>query len=710
MKLHNEARKLDQSAGMRVVEATIKASPKLFNFFSDQVYANKPLAIMRELVANGIDSHVMNGTSDRRVEVWLANDLDPTCRIRDYGLGMSEEFLIGDPDKGIASKFMAYSDGSTKDSSNAAIGGFGIGSKSPFSYVDQYTIKSVQDGVLGLYTMFKQEDGTPAIGQLYTETTDEPNGVEISFPVASDDMESFREAAQQALQYFYPIPIVHGIELKEPAYSYRSSRWALNEKAGPLGVIMGGVRYPVTTANLDHTLRQDPKVAPLLDYGIDLILPIGAAGVALSREALSYTGDTSKNIGDALREVTDDVIATFKNMFDGVDEIWEARSALFKVIGDDIYKRDARAKLLAGNAFYRGEKLEASFRTKGFNAWSIPAAGHRGKGRGNRVGPAKWDDISLLYDITPGRIGTVIVDDLPIKPSSRATTRIKDWVETNSNYSETLVIRVPTYRQGKDIDNSDRAEIQVMLDALGNPKNVIYASDTPMPVRVTKTSTGVRPRVRMWKFNGGRDGYTNQLLRNLTPSYSKKEAITEILYKDQPADGILVVMSKFDLPSEYWDWINSGLINHDELLFVNESDASKLPHFQRVADAFAERLQEAIEDDPLLPARLALRFNNELSDGFNYVEKFIKHGAITLTPAQEKRPFGRIAALWETYLRPLTSEQIKLRPFITAALPPKIDPKKLNASFLSEQKEAIFLLNVCDPFDQVQTSLLSKIL
>src|SRR3546814_6939713 len=71
---------------------------------------------------------------------------------------MSHEFMM--------TSFMAYTDGSTKDQSNDQIGGWGIGSKSPFSYTDQFVLVSVHDGVRSVYSVFKDEDSIPAIALL----------------------------------------------------------------------------------------------------------------------------------------------------------------------------------------------------------------------------------------------------------------------------------------------------------------------------------------------------------------------------------------------------------------------------------------------------------------------------------------------------------------------------------------------------------------
>jgi HSP90 family molecular chaperone len=170
MLLEQTIRPVTSTGIMQTAKATIKATPKIFSFFADQTYSNKPVAITRELVANAIDAHTAAGVSDVPIEVWLPTDFDPTYRVRDQGIGMSHDFIMG--------PFMAYTDGSTKDNANDQIGGFGIGSKSPFAYTDQFTLRSVHQGTVSIYSMFIDEDGIPSVGLLGQKQTNEANGVE----------------------------------------------------------------------------------------------------------------------------------------------------------------------------------------------------------------------------------------------------------------------------------------------------------------------------------------------------------------------------------------------------------------------------------------------------------------------------------------------------------------------------------------------------
>lgn len=687
MKLDKLAREVTHGGHGRTAQARIKASRKLFSFFSDGVYSNKQVAICRELVANAIDSHVAAGKPTVPVEVILPTDLDPTFMVRDQGTGMSEDFIFD--------KYLVYAEGSTKDGSNEAIGGFGIGKAAVFSYVDQFSLVSVHDGVKGVYSVFIDGEGIPSITQVATTSTDEPNGVAISFPVEADDIASFVEAAQTALQYFNPLPKVQNGTIDEPAYNYRGKNWMLRPTSGDLAVIMGGIRYPVNTNNLSWELRSHDRLKPLLSYGIDLVMPIGSCGVALSREALSYDGETSKSIEKALEGMVDDVIKTFANMFDDCPTLWAAMVKLAKETGG-ASANTGRGKLLAANAYWNGQKISDSIsvaqRTEIGRCWMIEPSSYRRR-NSVTVGNAKWENIAEQHSLYPGRIGHIIVDDLPEGPKSKTIRKIKIFVQDQTDQSKhTLVLRAPD-------DNTDKKMIARMLKDLGGPEEVIYTSSMPEPpveAKTLTTSSGVvyvRPRIRMFTFNGRTD-YHGSKIHNLTPGWAKDNAVKEIDYKDQPDTGIMVVMNNFDLPVGFHAMMESGLIRWDELHFVNKADENKVKDkFENYATVFETRKKAALAKFPDLAQRLAVADDEHLKGWWSAMtDLFEGSNPVVLTPAQQARPFGRMVELWRTYVRPLDAEQRALHRFVTPALPPRTQPQKLVEAFKREQGDAIILL------------------
>jgi hypothetical protein len=671
MLLEQETREVSSQGLMQTAKATIKATPKIFNFFADQTYANKPVAIARELVANAIDAHTAAGRADVPVEVWLPNELDPVFRVRDRGIGMSHEFMM--------TRFMAYTDGSTKDQSNDQIGGFGIGSKSPFAYTDQFTIRCTHDGVVSVYTIFKDEDGVPAIGLLAQGATEEDNGVEVSFPVAAGDFEVFASAAQTALPYFNPLPIVHNGELTPPDYIAIGKGWAMRKEAGALGVIMGGVRYPVDFYSLEYGLRQDDRLKYLLDYGLDINLPIGACGVALSREALSYDDRTSASIRAALDAMLDEIVASFATMFDHCETWWEARAALHKEIGDS-YNSGGRTGLLRKSAYWRGQKLDVDFAVQfpmGTTHWHVYANGSRSAKKSRKN--AKWE--GWYGSFKQATFQSIIIDDLPLTPKSKTIQRIKAYLEETWLKKDILVLR-----------QYDHTNVQAFLDALGNPPREAYllTSELEVPEIARPARRGDRPKVRLFRHGGLGLGTGYDQTNRVNPDVYSNYAV-EVPYTDQPDTGILVTLTNFELPSDFFQKMDTGLITYDELHFANQGDAAKLKGWTSFDDEFNRRLKDALSLYAELPQRLAL-YGSDLSQLFSFIASN-KH-RFSLTPTQHKSPFGRIVAIYDRYIAPLSPEQRKLARFVTPTLPKRVDPAALLDAFKTKQASAVRLLEL----------------
>jgi len=163
---------------------SIKNSAAAFKILSSGLYSNKYEAILRELGCNAYDSHVEAGCADKPFTVHLPTRLNPKFIIRDYGVGLDHEQVMG--------LYTTYFE-STKTDSNDFVGCMGLGSKSPFSYTKNFTIVATKDGVRGMYSAFIGDKGVPAITHLISEKTDEGNGVEIEFAVNErNDMHSLR--------------------------------------------------------------------------------------------------------------------------------------------------------------------------------------------------------------------------------------------------------------------------------------------------------------------------------------------------------------------------------------------------------------------------------------------------------------------------------------------------------------------------------------
>ena len=316
-------------------EFRIRNSAKAFNILSSGLYANKIRAIVRELSCNAVDSHTAAGRQATPFDVHLPNQLDPTFSIRDYGTGLTHEQ--------VQNIYTTYFE-STKTESNAFIGALGLGSKSPFSYTDNFTVTAIKDGVRNVYSAFINGEGVPSIVLMHGESTDQPNGVEIKFAVNSrNDFYKFEEEARYVYTYFALRPVVSGgdgdfkfrdIEYKEknivPGVHYTDSR---SSRA-----VMGNISYPIDLPNAETALGDLHK---LLDCGLEMHFDIGELDFQASREGLSYIPQTITAIRSKLEALNAQLAVHVALEADVIDNDWDKTYFLQKKGGETLFKQAA---------------------------------------------------------------------------------------------------------------------------------------------------------------------------------------------------------------------------------------------------------------------------------------------------------------------------------------------------------------------------------
>ena len=301
-------------------EFRIRNSAKAFSILSSGLYANKIRAIIRELSCNAIDAQVAAGTADRPYEVHLPTTLEPYFSIRDFGTGLSHDQ--------VTQIYTTYFE-STKTDSNDFIGALGLGSKSPFSYTDNYTVTATQNGRRGIYTAFINESGVPSIALMYEEPTLEDNGVEVKFSVNERyDYNKFRDEARHVYKYFTYRPKITGItefEFEDPRYETESIIPGVHQGGSCRGslAIMGNIAYPIEIPNAE----QLGELAPLLNCGLVMEFNIGELDFQASREGLSYIPQTIAAIKRKLEELNAYLAIFLAKEAEEISNLW--KRALF---------------------------------------------------------------------------------------------------------------------------------------------------------------------------------------------------------------------------------------------------------------------------------------------------------------------------------------------------------------------------------------------
>ena len=306
-------------------EFRIRNSAKAFNILSSGLYANKIRAIIRELSCNAVDSHAAAGKKDTPFDVHLPNTLEPHFSIRDYGTGLSHEQ--------VTQIYTTYFE-STKTASNEFIGALGLGSKSPFSYTDNFTVTAIQHGKKGIYSAFINGEGVPSIALMMQEDTDEPDGVEVKFAVSERyDFDKFRQEARSVYKYFGLRPVISGngdfgfdnaeYESKDiipGVHSYKNGGYHSI-------AVMGNIAYPIEIPKSDQSLGD---LRNLLACGLELHFGIGELDFQASREGLSYIPQTIESIKRKLEALNAALAVVLAKEADAIPNLWDRAVFLSK--------------------------------------------------------------------------------------------------------------------------------------------------------------------------------------------------------------------------------------------------------------------------------------------------------------------------------------------------------------------------------------------
>ena len=242
MKLYTEDQDVAVHGDFETSDFAVGDIAFIVDMFADKVYSHKERAIIRELSCNAHDSHIIAGTTDIPFDVHLPTQLEPYFSIRDYGTGLS--------DNEIRTVFAGIGI-STKRDSNEVIGCFGIGSLSPYSMTDSFTVKSYIDGMCRTYSCYRDEDRKPVVALLTELETDEANGLEVSLSVQGKVHEFLQEAANVFRFWEGTIPnindksIMSAIEETRDEYAFKGDDFGLTAGWGSMYALMGNIAYKI---------------------------------------------------------------------------------------------------------------------------------------------------------------------------------------------------------------------------------------------------------------------------------------------------------------------------------------------------------------------------------------------------------------------------------------------------------------------------------
>ncbi len=325
---------------------SIKASAQAFKILSDSLYSNKVQAVVRELSCNAYDSQIEAGVKTP-FEVHCPNILEPYFSVKDYGTGISHEFMMN----GYTTVFH-----STKNQSNDTIGGLGLGRLSAFAYTDSYNIVSIDSGIRRCYVAYK-ESGFPSVTLMSETGTSERNGFEVNIPVEKSDFHSFQS---EILKFFTLVHVPYKIlgttqKVNKPEIILNGTGWSKYRGSYTTQSYarMGLVNYP-----LGSNWSISAAESSILQSCVIIDFPIGSLEVTPSREALSYTKVTIEKIRERIAEVAAEVKVNLNQKIKDAKNLWDA-----KLIHYDIQHGEYGSfRDLVSNLEYNGVKLHRNIR------------------------------------------------------------------------------------------------------------------------------------------------------------------------------------------------------------------------------------------------------------------------------------------------------------------------------------------------------------
>ena len=224
----------------------LEANSKAFAMLIDKIYSNPVRATIAEISANSLDAHI-EANNPNPFDIKLPTALDPFFYVRDYGNGMSHEFVMSNYNRAFFS---------TKDNSNEYTGSFGIGKLAALSVSGSFNLISYDGKIQRSYTI-TLETGIPQIHFLGEKESNEPKGVKISFAVPNDMIYDFEVEARDVFKFYEVIPnFVNKEGLVEKLnfiLSYEKDdkmSWGIMENQSEPKVVMGHYVYDNITTNM----------------------------------------------------------------------------------------------------------------------------------------------------------------------------------------------------------------------------------------------------------------------------------------------------------------------------------------------------------------------------------------------------------------------------------------------------------------------------
>lgn len=274
------------------------ALPHIQKILRKSLYSNPIGSLIREIVANAVDSHISVGKKPSEIEIQVPTDLIPEFSVKDYGVGLSDSQMFG-----LYSKYGS----STKRDSNDFVGWFGIGKFSPLSYCDSFFVITTDGKKKRIYNIFVDESGLGKIIRMSEEACEEKTSVEVKIAVSPSDISKFFQEIHCFFSFWREKPVFlnQQISFKEQTVFAEGDGWRYI-KNGDSRIVMGCVSYPFDVYQIE-SFDASVGAKNVFSKGFLVEFPIGSLDVSASRESISYSNAVKKTITEKLHSILDKI-------------------------------------------------------------------------------------------------------------------------------------------------------------------------------------------------------------------------------------------------------------------------------------------------------------------------------------------------------------------------------------------------------------------
>ena len=295
-------------------EFKMNFNSQVADILSSSLYKHRDLAVIRELISNALDSHAAAKVTEP-IKVTLPTKEFPTFIVEDFGVGMSKEFLLD-----LYSTYFF----SSKRETNDEVGGFGLGSKSPFAVSSSFNVLSRKDGMETHISCSKLGDNTPKVVVLSHKPTDKPNGTTVSVPfgeIIKDAYHYYASSYERWLQnnLFPTIPVELYHTTQDITSTSKKLIRTISESTESIikdsefivsaGVIYGYWHYAVSDISFYNKNKYYCK-------GILVVrVPVGKLELTPSREYLTKSQHNIDVILEVYEEIYQKTLSEFKHKF-----------------------------------------------------------------------------------------------------------------------------------------------------------------------------------------------------------------------------------------------------------------------------------------------------------------------------------------------------------------------------------------------------------